>query len=91
MFDGVGINQILQESAIAKKTLYHHFASKDELVEAVVRYRVFFINGLASEPTHCQRDGRAFVGLFRRSMIGLRVCSCVSFAAVFYQRQRRIY
>lgn len=36
---GVGINQILQESVIAKKTLYHHFASKDELVEAVVLYR----------------------------------------------------
>lgn len=41
---GVGINQILQASSVAKKTLYHHFASKDELVEAVVRYRdgVFF-------------------------------------------------
>lgn len=41
---GVGINQILQTSSVAKKTLYHHFASKDELVEAVVRYRdeVFF-------------------------------------------------
>lgn len=36
---GVGINKILQESAIAKKTLYHHFVSKDELVKAVVRYR----------------------------------------------------
>ena len=41
---GVGINQILQESGIAKKTLYHHFASKDELVLAVLAYRdeVFF-------------------------------------------------
>ncbi len=41
---GVGINQILQEAGIAKKTLYHHFASKDELVLAVLAYRdeVFF-------------------------------------------------
>lgn len=35
----VGINQILQTAGIAKKTLYHHFASKDELIAAVVEYR----------------------------------------------------
>ncbi len=35
----VGINQILQTAGIAKKTLYNHFASKDELIQAVVEYR----------------------------------------------------
>ncbi|MBY4675325.1 TetR/AcrR family transcriptional regulator [Marinobacterium arenosum] len=35
----VGINQILQASGIAKKTLYHHFSSKEELLAAVVAYR----------------------------------------------------
>ncbi|NMH65688.1 TetR/AcrR family transcriptional regulator [Shewanella salipaludis] len=42
---GIGINQILQESGIAKKTLYHHFSGKDELIEAVVSYRhqVFYL------------------------------------------------
>lgn len=35
----VGINQILQESGIAKKTLYHHFAGKEALVAAVISYR----------------------------------------------------
>lgn len=35
----VGINQILQTAGVAKKTLYHHFASKDELIYAVVEYR----------------------------------------------------
>ncbi len=35
----VGINQILQTSGIAKRTLYNHFASKDELIEAVLDYR----------------------------------------------------
>lgn len=35
----VGINQILQTSGIAKKTLYHHFASKDALIAAVLAYR----------------------------------------------------
>ena len=35
----VGVNLVLAESGIAKKTLYHHFPSKEHLVEAVVRYR----------------------------------------------------
>ena len=35
----VGINQILKESGIAKKTLYHHFASKEQLLLAVINYR----------------------------------------------------
>ncbi|WP_417440958.1 TetR/AcrR family transcriptional regulator [Idiomarina sp.] len=35
----VGVNLVLAESGVAKKTLYHHFPSKDDLVEATVRYR----------------------------------------------------
>ncbi len=35
----VGINEILMASGVAKKTLYHHFAGKNELVSAVVAYR----------------------------------------------------
>lgn len=35
----VGVNLVLQESGVAKKTLYHHFPSKDRLVEAAIRYR----------------------------------------------------
>lgn len=35
----VGINEILQYSGVAKKTLYHHFTSKDELVIATLKYR----------------------------------------------------
>lgn len=35
----VGINLVLSESGIAKKTLYHHFPGKEDLVEATVRYR----------------------------------------------------
>jgi AcrR family transcriptional regulator len=35
----VGINEILAESGVAKKTLYHHFSGKEELVLAVLVYR----------------------------------------------------
>ncbi len=35
----VGVNLVLAESGIAKKTLYHHFPSKEHLVEAAIRHR----------------------------------------------------
>jgi AcrR family transcriptional regulator len=35
-FNGTGINLILKRSGVAKKTLYHHFASKDELIVAAL-------------------------------------------------------
>lgn len=35
----VGINRVLEAAGVAKKTLYHHFDSKEVLVAAVVEYR----------------------------------------------------
>lgn len=35
----VGINEIIATSGVAKRTLYRHFASKDELIEKVMNYR----------------------------------------------------
>lgn len=35
----VGVNLVLSESGIAKRTLYNYFPSKDDLIEATVRYR----------------------------------------------------
>ncbi|MDX1755707.1 MAG: TetR/AcrR family transcriptional regulator [Marinobacter sp.] len=35
----VGINLVLQETGIAKKTLYHHFSGKEALVAAAIRHR----------------------------------------------------
>lgn len=35
----VGINEIIATSGVAKRTLYRHFASKDELIEAVMKHR----------------------------------------------------
>jgi AcrR family transcriptional regulator len=36
---GVGVDRIAAESGVAKMTLYHHFRSKDELVEAWLQRR----------------------------------------------------
>ncbi|NJK57776.1 MAG: TetR/AcrR family transcriptional regulator [Pleurocapsa sp. SU_5_0] len=35
----VGINEIIATSGVAKRTLYRHFASKDDLIEAVMKHR----------------------------------------------------
>ena len=35
----VGINEIIKSACIAKKTLYNHFVSKDELIIATLIYR----------------------------------------------------
>ncbi|GAA0818383.1 TetR/AcrR family transcriptional regulator [Colwellia asteriadis] len=37
--NSIGINEILKQSGVAKKTLYNHFASKEELVLATLHYR----------------------------------------------------
>ena len=37
--NSVGINEIVKESGVAKKTLYHHFSSKEQLVLATLKYR----------------------------------------------------
>ncbi|WP_041522674.1 TetR/AcrR family transcriptional regulator [Gilvimarinus agarilyticus] len=41
--NSVGINEVLSASGVAKKTLYHHFSSKNALLLAVLeqRHRVF--------------------------------------------------
>ncbi|HEY4247444.1 MAG TPA: TetR/AcrR family transcriptional regulator [Lacunisphaera sp.] len=38
-YHAVGIDKILAEAGLAKMTLYHHFASKDELIVAVLERR----------------------------------------------------
>lgn len=37
-FHAVGIDTIIKESGVAKKTLYNHFKSKEELILATLRY-----------------------------------------------------
>ena len=37
-YSAVGVNAIADKAGITKKTLYHHFKSKEELILAVLRY-----------------------------------------------------
>ena len=42
-----GINEVIKEAGVAKATLYHHFASKEELCLAYLEYRhLAFIKNL---------------------------------------------
>ena len=43
-YHAVGIDTILAEAKLAKMTLYHHFASKEELIVAVLEQRSALIN-----------------------------------------------
>lgn len=61
----VGINQILKEAGVAKKTLYHHFTGKEELVAAVVTYRnEKFINWFAGRMAAAEPGIPAIEGMF---------------------------
>jgi AcrR family transcriptional regulator len=42
----VGIDRIIAEAGVAKMTLYNHFASKDDLILAVLQYREAKFDGL---------------------------------------------
>ncbi len=37
-FHAIGVDRIAREAGVTKKTLYHHFESKDELILAVLQY-----------------------------------------------------
>jgi AcrR family transcriptional regulator len=43
-YHAVGIDRILAEAKLAKMTLYHHFASKEELIVAVLERRSVQVN-----------------------------------------------
>jgi len=38
-FQGVGLKQIIREAGVANMTLYNHFASKEQLVEEILKQR----------------------------------------------------
>ena len=54
----VGINEILATSKVAKKTLYNHFSSKEELVLAAVQYRDSLFRNWLSEYLDAAQGGQ---------------------------------
>lgn len=38
-FHGVGIDRIAEEAQVSKKTMYHHFRSKEDLIVAALKFR----------------------------------------------------
>ncbi|WP_210395147.1 TetR/AcrR family transcriptional regulator [Motiliproteus sediminis] len=64
----VGINEVLAASGVAKKTLYHHFDSKEALVLAALRYRDdsflhWLTRRLQTAPAGSERIGALFDAL----------------------------
>ena len=95
-FHATGIDRILAESGVAKMTLYKHFKSKDELIEAALQQRL--------EPSR-QRMAWALDNLSPKAAIlavfdGLQAlihdgeffgCAFVNAAAEFHDRDHPIH
>lgn len=63
--NGVGINEILKVSGIAKKTLYANFPSKDELVVETLKERdAVFLTWLGSELNGSKSNAETIQRLF---------------------------
>ena len=63
--NSVGINEILKQSGIAKKTLYSHFSSKDDLVLATLVYRDGIFNQWFKEIIESEKSGeKSILALF---------------------------
>lgn len=61
----IGINRVIAESGVAKKTLYNHFSSKEELVAATVEYRDRQFSSWIKARSQAAPDGqRAIYNLF---------------------------
>jgi AcrR family transcriptional regulator len=61
----VGVNQILEEAKVAKKTLYTHFESKEKLLEAVLEYRdARFVDWASQRMQHAGNGKAAILALY---------------------------
>lgn len=57
----IGINRVIAESGVAKKTLYTHFSSKEALVAATVDYRDRQFFSWVEERTQSAPDGKSAI------------------------------
>lgn len=97
----VGINEVLKQSGVAKKTLYHHFDSKEALILAALqqRHEVFY-QWLASKLHQPNSDEHLIEKLFnalaswvtdKETMLGdFRGCFFVNSAVEFGETDGKI-
>lgn len=63
--NSVGINEVLKVSGVAKKTLYSHFSTKEDLILATLRARDDkFLNWLSKELSSATNDRETVTQLF---------------------------
>lgn len=95
-YHATGIDRILAESGVAKMTLYKHFRSKDELIQAVLASREQVVLGQLAALRASAPPREAVLGLFD----GLHAwvheanfcgCSFVNAAAEFHHREHPIH
>jgi TetR/AcrR family transcriptional regulator len=55
-YDGVGVQQIVEDAGITKPTLYHHFGNKRGLLEALLRESLAPLFGELSRAAGAQND-----------------------------------
>lgn len=61
----VGINEIIRVAGVAKKTLYNHFKSKDELILETLEYHnAIFMNWLITQLDNAEQGKDALLALF---------------------------
>lgn len=83
----VGINEIIKVAGVAKKTLYKHFASKDELITATLNYRhTLFIDWLTEQLDLAVQGKDALLALFEAfdDWFNGRVSSLGEFRGCFF-------
>ena len=81
----VGIDRIIAEAGVAKMTLYNHFASKDDLILAVLQYReqqfdAQFETGIAAHVREGMNRLEAFFATLKNwfESPGFRGCSFIN-------------
>ncbi len=82
-----GIDRILLEARVAKKTLYNHFRSKDELIIAVLRhheehFRSFFVSSVESAGGSPRDRMLAIFGVIEEWFIGKKFYGCFFINAI---------
>ena len=61
----VGINEIIKTADVAKKTLYHHFATKEQLIIATLDYRdMLFITWMQAHMESKETAHQSITALF---------------------------